>query len=260
MSDTATPLIRHLLELRRRLLWSLGVVAVLFLLLLPWANGLYHQLALPLLRSLPSGGQMIATDITTPFMIPIKLTFHVALFVSIPWLLWQLWAFVAPGLYLHERKLILPLVISSAALFYLGMAFAYWVVCPLLFAFLVSTAPQGVTLATDIASYLSFILGTFLAFGMAFEVPVAICVLCWAGLTTPAQLVAFRRWFIVAAFVIAMLLTPPDVLSQVMLAIPLCLLYELGILLSRYYASRRTQLTTTNRDDPDGDKESAPHD
>lgn len=260
MSDAATPLIRHLLELRRRLLWSLGVVAVLFLLLLPWANGLYHQLALPLLRSLPSGGQMIATDITTPFMIPIKLTFHVALFISIPWLLWQLWAFVAPGLYLHERKLILPLVISSAALFYLGMAFAYWVVCPLLFAFLVATAPQGVTLATDIASYLSFIMSTFFVFGMAFEVPVAICVLCWAGLTTPAQLVTFRRWFIVAAFIIAMLLTPPDVLSQVMLAIPLCLLYELGIVLGRHYERRRAQLAAANANAPDSDKEPTAHD
>ena len=235
MSRSPQPLIQHLLELRRRLLKSLAVIAILFLGLIYFANDLYHLLALPLLEQMPHGGQMIATDVTTPFVIPMKLTLYVALFASIPYLLYQLWAYVAPGLYQHERRLVLPLVVGSAVLFYAGMAFAYFVVCPLLFTFFATIAPQGVTMATDIASYLSFILGMFFAFGLAFEVPVALCLLCWSGVTSPEQLARQRPYFIVAAFVVAMFLTPPDVLSQTMLAIPLCLLFEVGILLGRFY-------------------------
>lgn len=235
MSRSPQPLIQHLLELRRRLLKSLAVIAILFLGLIYFANDLYHLLALPLLEQMPHGGQMIATDVTTPFVIPMKLTLYVALFASIPYMLYQLWAYVAPGLYQHERRLVLPLVVGSAVLFYAGMAFAYFVVCPLLFTFFATIAPQGVTMATDIASYLSFILGMFFAFGLAFEVPVALCLLCWSGVTSPEQLARQRPYFIVAAFVVAMFLTPPDVLSQTMLAIPLCLLFEVGILLGRFY-------------------------
>ncbi|MBP8221226.1 MAG: twin-arginine translocase subunit TatC [Aeromonadaceae bacterium] len=229
------PLISHLLELRRRLLRSLAAVAALFVVLIYFANDIYHLLALPLLRNMPSGAQMIATDVTTPFMIPMKLTLYVALFVAIPYVLYQIWAFVAPGLYQHERKMVLPLVVASTGLYYLGMLFAYFVVFPMVFSFFAQTAPEGVTMATDIASYLSFIMGMFFAFGLAFEVPVAVCLLCWSGATTPQALAEKRPYFIVGAFVVAMFLTPPDVLSQTLLAVPICLLFELGLLMGRFY-------------------------
>ncbi|MFC3913487.1 twin-arginine translocase subunit TatC [Pseudaeromonas sharmana] len=235
MSRSPQPLIQHLLELRRRALKSLAVIAILFLGLIYFANDLYYLLALPLLEQMPHGGQMIATDVTTPFVIPMKLTLYVALLLAIPYLLYQLWAYVAPGLYQHERRLVLPLVIGSAVLFYAGMAFAYFVVCPLLFTFFTAIAPQGVTMATDIASYLGFIMGMFFSFGLAFEVPVALCLLCWSGVTSPEKLTRQRPYYIVAAFVVAMFLTPPDVMSQTMLAVPLCLLFEVGILLGRFY-------------------------
>jgi sec-independent protein translocase protein TatC len=240
MTPSQQPLITHMLELRRRLLRSVAAVGVLFLLLIYFANDIYHLLALPLLQSMPSGTQMIATDVTTPFLIPMKLTLYVALFVAIPYVLFQLWAFVAPGLYQHERKLVLPLVIASTGLYYLGMLFAYFVVFPMMFSFFANTAPEGVTVATDIASYLSFIMGMFFAFGLAFEVPVAVCLLCWSGATTPRELAAKRPYLIVGAFVIAMFLTPPDVLSQILLAVPICLLFELGLLMGRFYRKPET--------------------
>ncbi len=237
MSEHQQPLISHLLELRRRLLKALGAVLLLFLLLIGFANDIYHLMAAPLLQALPKGAQMIATDVATPFLIPMKVTLYVALFISIPYVLYQIWAFVAPALYAKERQLVLPLVVASASLFYLGMAFAYFVVFPLLFAFFTSTTPEGVTMATDIANYLSFIMGLFFSFGLAFEVPVAITLLCWSGITTPQALAARRPYFIVGAFVVAMFLTPPDVISQTLLAVPICLLFELGLLLGRFYVS-----------------------
>lgn len=238
MTANQQPLISHLLELRRRLLRALGAVGLLFLALLYFANDIYHLLALPLLQSLPQGSQMIATDVTTPFIIPMKLTLYVSLFLAIPYVLYQIWAFVAPGLYQHERKLVLPLVIASTALYYLGILFAYFVVFPMLFSFFTSTTPDGVTMATDIASYLSFIMGMFFAFGLAFEVPVAVCLLCWSGITNPEALALKRPYFIVGAFAVAMFLTPPDVISQTLLAVPICLLFELGLLMGRFYRKK----------------------
>jgi sec-independent protein translocase protein TatC len=207
------------------------------LLLISFANQIYHLLAAPLLAALPKGAQMIATDVATPFLIPMKLTLYVSLLLAIPYVLYQVWAFIAPALYEKERRMVLPLVVASTALFYLGMAFAYFVVFPLLFAFFSSTAPQGVTMATDIANYLGFVMGLFFSFGLAFEVPVAITLLCWSGITTPQALAARRPYFIVGAFVVAMFLTPPDVVSQTLLAVPICLLFELGLLLGRFYIS-----------------------
>ncbi len=238
MTTNQQPLISHLLELRRRLLRALGAVGLLFLALLYFANDIYHLLALPLLQSLPQGAQMIATDVATPFVIPMKLTLYVSLFLAIPYVLYQIWAFVAPGLYQHERKLVLPLVIASTALYYLGILFAYFIVFPMLFNFFTSTTPDGVTMATDIASYLSFIMGMFFAFGLAFEVPVAVCLLCWSGITNPEALALKRPYFIVGAFVVAMFLTPPDVISQTLLAVPICLLFELGLMMGRFYRKK----------------------
>lgn len=233
---TPSPLIEHLTELRRRLLTSLLVLGGVFVALLPLANPLYHWLAAPLLAVLPTGSQMIATQVTTPFTIPLKLALFVALLLALPFLLYQLWAFMAPGLYRHERRRILPLLVTSCLLFCLGMAFSYLVVFPAMFAFFTQTAPEGVQVATDMAHYLDFVLGMLLAFGVAFQVPVAVWLLCWSGVTSPAQLAAKRPHMVVAAFVIGMLLTPPDVLSQTLLALPLCLLFELGLLLGRLYS------------------------
>ncbi|SQE29774.1 Sec-independent protein translocase protein TatC [Mannheimia haemolytica] len=178
---------------------------------------------------------MIATNVATPFFTPIKLTIVVSVFLSVPFILYQIWAFVAPALYKQEKRLIYPLLVSSTLLFYCGVAFAYYVVFPLVFGFLTSTAPEGVTMATDISSYLDFVLTIFMAFGICFEVPVAIILLCWAGVTTPEDLKAKRPYIIVAAFVIGMLLTPPDIFSQTLLAIPMCLLFEVGVLFARFY-------------------------
>ncbi len=236
MTDSQQPLIQHLIELRSRLLRALTVVGGVFLALFYFANDIYHFVARPLLNSLPSGASMIATDVATPFFIPMKLTLFVALLLAIPYVLYQLWAFIAPGLYRHERRLVLPLVVSSALLFYAGMAFAYFAVFPVIFGFFSATAPEGVMVATDIANYLDFVLALFFAFGLAFEIPVAVVLLCWSGVTTPESLAAKRPYFVVIAFVVGMLLTPPDVLSQTMLALPVCLLFEAGIQLGRLYS------------------------
>ena len=229
------PLISHLLELRNRLLKVIVVILVVFLGLVYFANDIYHYIAIPLTSQLPEGSSMIATGVATPFFTPIKLTLVLSIFITIPAILYQVWAFIAPGLYKQERKLIAPLVISSALLFYLGMAFSYYVVFPLAFAFFTGTAPEGVTIATDISSYLDFVLKLFFAFGLAFEIPVATLVLCWTGATTPDALRAKRPYIIVAAFVFGMLLTPPDVISQTLLAVPMLLLFELGLLFARFY-------------------------
>jgi sec-independent protein translocase protein TatC len=235
------PLISHLLELRDRLLRVLAIVMVFFLCLVYFANDIYQYLAIPLTSQLPEGSSMIATGVATPFFTPIKLTIVLSVFIAIPAILHQIWAFIAPGLYKHERKLIVPLVISSACLFYLGMAFAYFVVFPLAFSFFTSTAPEGVTIATDISSYLDFVLKLFFAFGLAFEIPIATLVLCWTGATTPEKLKQKRPYIVVGAFIFGMLLTPPDVISQTLLAIPMLILFEVGLLFARFYVPQEEE-------------------
>lgn len=228
-------LLSHLAELRTALLKGIASVLVIFVGLIYFARDIYHWLATPLLAHLPEGSSMIATDVGAPFFAPFKLTMVVAFAAAIPFLLHQLWRFIAPGLYRHEKRLIAPLLISSSLLFYAGIAFAYYVVLPLAFAFFTSMAPEGITIATDISSYLDFVLKIFFAFGIAFEIPVAILLLCWSGTTTPEQLKAKRAYVIVGVFVIGMLLTPPDVISQTLLAVPMWLLFELGIVFARFY-------------------------
>ncbi|BBC40334.1 Sec-independent protein translocase subunit TatC [Photobacterium damselae subsp. piscicida] len=233
--EETQPLFSHLLELRNRILRSLLSVLVVFLCLVWFSNDIYTFLSAPLVERMPAGATMIATDVASPFFAPIKLTLVTSVFIAVPMILYQVWAFVAPGLYKHERKMIVPLLVSSSVLFYVGVAFAYFVVFPLVFKFFTSTAPAGVQVATDIMSYLDFVLALFMAFGIAFEVPVAIILLCWTGATDPQSLREKRPYIIVAAFVVGMLLTPPDIISQTLLAVPMCLLFEVGLFFSRYY-------------------------
>jgi sec-independent protein translocase protein TatC len=235
MSQTQQPLISHLVELRSRLLRAFAAIVLVFLALVYFANDIYSVLAEPLLRQLPEGTSMIATGVATPFLTPMKLTLIVSFFAAIPYVLYQVWAFIAPGLYKHEKRLIAPLVFSSALLFYAGAAFAYFVVFPLAFGFFTKMAPEGVTIATDIASYLDFVLGLFVAFGIAFEIPIATILLCWTGVTTPKDLSGKRPYVIVVVFIVGMLLTPPDVISQTLLAIPMWLLFEVGVFFARFY-------------------------
>ena len=241
MSQAEQPLISHLVELRSRLIRSVMAILLVFLGLIYFSNNIYDFVAQPLLSQLPAGTSMIATDVATPFITPIKLTLVVSFFVTIPYLLYQAWAFIAPGLYQHERRLVMPLVASSAVLFYGGMAFAYYVVFPLVFGFFTSTAPAGVTVATDIASYLDFVLTLFFAFGVAFEIPVATILLCWTGVTNPTSLREKRPYVIVGVFVVGMLLTPPDVFSQTLLAIPMWGLWELGLFFARFYVKKEDE-------------------
>lgn len=230
----------HLIELRQRLLKAVLAVGAVLLCLLPFANKLYAWLAEPLLRHLPAGGKLVAIEVASPFFTPLKLAFCTALVVAMPVVLYQLWAFVAPGLYRHEKRLGLPLLVSSVILFYLGGAFAYFLVLPMVFSFLAKITPEGVAMMTDIGKYLDFVLVIFFAFGLCFEVPVAVVILVALGWVTPAQLTESRGYVIVGAFVVAAILTPPDVVSQVMLAIPMCLLYEIGIIAARTVARRPT--------------------
>lgn len=241
MSQAEQPLITHLIELRTRLMRALAAILLVFLALIYFSNNIYDFVAQPLLSQLPAGTSMIATDVATPFITPIKLTLVVSFFVAIPYLLYQAWSFIAPGLYQHERRLIMPLVASSAVLFYAGMAFAYYVVFPLVFGFFTSTAPAGVTVATDIASYLDFVLTLFFAFGVAFEIPVATILLCWTGVTNPKSLREKRPYVIVGVFVVGMLLTPPDVFSQTLLAIPMWALWEVGLFFARFYVKKEDE-------------------
>ncbi|KMV29387.1 Sec-independent protein translocase subunit TatC [Photobacterium swingsii] len=236
--EETQPLFSHLLELRNRLLRSLLSVLVVFLGLVWFANDIYAFLSAPLVEKLPEGASMIATDVASPFFTPIKLTLVASVFVAVPMILYQVWGFIAPGLYKHERKLIMPLLFSSSLLFYSGVAFAYFVVFPLVFGFFTSIAPEGVQVATDIASYLDFILALFMAFGIAFEVPVAIILLCWTGATDPESLRQKRPYIIVAAFVVGMMLTPPDIISQTLLAVPMCILFEVGLFFARFYVRK----------------------
>ena len=205
--EDTQPLITHLIELRKRLLNCIIAVIVIFLCLVYFANDIYHLVSAPLIKQLPQGSTMIATDVASPFFTPIKLTFMVSLILSAPVILYQVWAFIAPALYKHERRLVVPLLVSSSLLFYIGMAFAYFVVFPLAFGFLANTAPEGVQVSTDIASYLSFVMALFMAFGVSFEVPVAIVLLCWMGITSPEDLRKKRPYVLVGAFVVGMLLT-----------------------------------------------------
>lgn len=228
--STEAPLISHLLELRNRLLWAIAGVAVLFIPLAFFAQDIYSLLAGPLMAQMPEGTTMIATEVAAPFLTPFKMAFLLAVVLAMPWLLYQVWAFVAPGLYNNERRLAAPLIISSTLLFYAGMAFAYFIVFPLIFAFLVAVAPEGVSVMTDISRYLDFVIKLFLAFGAAFEMPVAIVLMVWTGFTTPGKLKQKRPYILVGAFVIGMLLTPPDVVSQTLLALPAYVLFEIGII------------------------------
>lgn len=230
-----------MIELRDRLLRILIGIVLITVVLFPFANEIYQFLASPLLKSLPLGGQMIATDVTTPFFVPMKVVLLTAFMISLPHTLYQIWAFVAPGLYTHERRLIGPLVFASTVLFLLGMAFAYYLVFPVVFGFIAHTAPEGVAVMTDISKYLDFAMTLFIAFGLAFEVPVAVILLVSAGVVNVATLRGARSYVIVGAFVIGAIFTPPDVISQVMLAVPLWVLYETGILVASLLQRKNQQ-------------------
>jgi sec-independent protein translocase protein TatC len=234
MQDDLQPLIEHLIELRTRLVRAAAILLVAFLGLYAWRSQLYHLLALPMLKSMPHGGQMIATDVTATFFVPLKVTAMAAFLLTLPHTLYQAWAFVAPGLYKHERQLVLPLIVSTCLLFVIGMAFAYFLVFPVVFGFMAGATPEGVAMMTDIEKYLGFVLGMFLAFGATFETPVVVMVLVRMGLVSVAKLKEVRPYVIVGSFIIAAIVTPPDVLSQTLLAVPLWLLYELGVLLSAW--------------------------
>ena len=228
----------HLIELRERLLKAVATILIVFAALMPFANKIYTWLAKPLLSRLPAGGQMIAIDVASPFFTPVKLAFFVAVFAAMPVLLYQAWSFVSPGLYKHEKRLAMPILVSSVALFYGGCAFAYFLVLPMVFGFLAGVTPEGVAMMTDIGHYLDFVLVMFLAFGMCFEVPVATLIIVLLGWVTTEQLSTSRPYVIVGCVVVAALLTPPDALSMLLLAVPMCLLYEVGIIAARLLARR----------------------
>ena len=237
LAGTEQPFVAHLMELRDRLIKALVAVGVVagVLALYPGPGALYDLLAAPLIAHLPAGATMIATSVISPFMVPLKILLMAAFLVALPVVLYQVWAFVAPGLYSHEKKLVLPLVVSSTILFFLGVAFCYFFVFGKVFTFIQSFAPKSITAAPDIEAYLTFVLTMFMAFGLAFEVPIAVVVLARLGVVTVEQLKQFRGYFIVLAFVIAAIVTPPDVVSQLALAIPMCLLYEVGIWAARLF-------------------------
>lgn len=235
------PFLAHLMELRDRLLRMVIAIVLVTLVLLPFANPLFSALAGPLLRHMPENSSMIATAVASPFLIPMKLALVLAIFLCIPFILYQVWGFIAPGLYRHERRLALPLLVSSTLLFYLGGAFAYFVVFPLVFAFLTATAPEGVTIMTDISNYLDFVLTLSFAFGAAFEVPVATFLLVQLRMTTPQALTDKRPYVIVGAFIIGAILTPPDAVTQTLLAVPMWLLFELGVFMARTFVRHNTE-------------------
>lgn len=232
-NDQPMPLIAHLAELREKLLRALLAVLIIFIGMFPFSNDIYAFVSEPLRAILPESGSMIATDVTTPFFTPFKLTLVAAIFLAMPVILYQAWSFIAPGMYRHEKRLAIPLLASSVLLFYAGAAFAYFLVFPVIFGFFTSVAPEGVAIMTDINSYLDFVLKLFFAFGLAFEIPIAVILLIWTGITTPEALASKRRYVIVGCFVVGMILTPPDVFSQTMLAVPMWLLFEAGIFFGR---------------------------
>jgi sec-independent protein translocase protein TatC len=247
--DSEQPFIDHLIELRNRLLKAALAILLVFLALTPLANDVYSWIAAPLLAHLPEGSRMVAIDVASPFLTPFKLTLVAAVFITVPFTLFQVWAFVAPGLYRHEKRLLFPLLVSSTLLFYAGVAFAYYVVFPLAFAFLTATAPAGVAVMTDIGKYLDFVLTLFFAFGIAFEVPILALLLVWSGLVSARSLAEKRPYVIVAAFIIGMVLTPPDVVSQTLLALPIWFLFEAGLLVARLFPAENAK--ESDRDAPD---------
>lgn len=239
IDDEAQPLLAHLAELRSRLLRAVLAVLVVFFPLFYVANDLYTFIAEPLRRAMPAGATMIATEVASPFLTPFKLALVTAFFVAIPYILHQIWAFISPGLYRHEKRMAVPLLVSSVLLFYAGMAFAYFAVFPLVFAFLTSVGPEDVAIATDINSYLDFVLKLFFAFGFAFEIPIATVLAVWSGIADVASLKAKRPYVIVGCFVVGMLLTPPDVMSQILLAVPMWGLFEIGVLFAHLVQKRK---------------------
>lgn len=252
MSNTEDPsdsLISHLTELRSRLLGMIAVVFIVFIPLAYFAREVYELVSTPLLSVLPDGNNMIAIGLITPFVAPFKLAFMLSIVIAIPYLLYQIWSFVAPGLYQHEKRLVAPLLISSTLLFYAGIAFAFFVVFPLALKFLVMIGPESVQVTPDMAYYLDFVTSVMFGFGISFEIPVAIVILCWTGITTRAALAEQRRYIVVGVFVVAMLLTPPDVISQIMLAIPMWVLFEFGLLLAVFYERPTTENATDETQD-----------
>jgi len=240
----------HLIELRSRLVRAIAAVLVVLLCLFPWAKEIYSALAAPLLHVLPKGATMIATDVTGTFFVPLKVTLMAAFLLALPYVLWQAWAFVAPGLYQHERRLALPVIVSSFVFFLIGMSFAYFFVFPIAFGFFAAYAPPGVTMMTDIDKYLSFVLTMFIAFGLTFEVPVVVIVLVRMRIVSLEKLRSIRSYVIVGAFVVGAIFTPPDVVSQLLLAVPLWLLYEFGILMARFFVPPVADEAATERGAP----------
>jgi len=251
MSDQET-FLSHLIELRRRLVRSLLALVLAVLILVPWARDIYAVLAHPLVLALPKGGQMIATDVIGPFFVPLKVTALVGFVLALPYVLYEAWAFVAPGLYAHEKKLVLPLVVASFILFVAGMAFAYFLVFPTVFRFMAAVAPEGVAWMTDIDKYFSFVLSTFMAFGVTFEVPVVVVVLVRSGVVSVQKMKEARPYVIVGAFIVAAIFTPPDVLSQIMLAVPLCLLFEAGLAVAALMGTPDSPRDSTEQADTGG--------
>jgi sec-independent protein translocase protein TatC len=251
VDESQETFLSHLIELRQRLVRSLLAVGILFIPAFVFSAELYDFLAMPLVSSLPQGSRMIATGVITPFLIPMKIAAMAAFLVALPYVLYEAWAFVAPGLYVHEKRLVLPLVVSSTLLFFAGMAFCYFIVFRRVFEFIAGFAPKSVSVAPDIEAYFNFVLGMFIAFGLAFEVPVVVVVLVMTGIITVEQLREFRAYVIVAIFVVAAVVTPPDVVSQISLAVPMCLLYEVGIFFAQFVEKRRKPeagLTEPTRD------------
>lgn len=244
--DSGLTFLSHLIELRDRLLRIVLVVVVIFGVLALFSNDLYNFLAKPLLAFMPKGSGMIATQVASSFFVPIKLALVAAIFFAMPFILYHLWAFVAPALYSHEKRLVLPLMVGSIVLFYCGVAFAYFVVFPLMFEFFITTTPEGVANMTDISSYLDFILAIFFAFGLAFEIPIATVILVWMGVITPEGLAAKRPYIVVGIFLIAAFLTPPDPLSQTLLAVPMWLLFEIGLIFARAFVKQRSKAEDGN--------------
>ncbi|HET7307762.1 MAG TPA: twin-arginine translocase subunit TatC [Gammaproteobacteria bacterium] len=241
-------LLSHLLELRRRLMYAIIAVVIVFVALVPFANRLFTWIAIPLIDQMPAGSHMIATQVTSPFIAPVKLALVTAIFIAVPILLYQMWAFVAPGLYRSERRMVLPLLASSTVLFYTGMVFAYFVVFPMMFGFFAHAAPEGVTVMTDINAYLDFVFALLFAFGFAFEIPVATVLLVWIGVVNVAWLKKNRPYVLLGVFVIGMLLTPPDVVSQTLLALPMYGLYELGIIFAKIMVPAKKDEATEGAD------------
>ena len=256
MSETTPPagegetFLSHLIELRTRLMRSIIAVVVVLVCLFPWAKEIYALLAAPLLKVLPAGSTMIATDVTSTFLVPLKVTLMISFLIALPYVLWQAWAFVAPGLYQHERRLALPVIVSSFVFFLIGMSFAYFFVFPVMFGFFAGYAPPGVQMMTDIDKYLSFVLTMFIAFGVTFEVPVIVIVLVRLGVVSLEKLRSIRAYVIVGAFVVGAIFTPPDVVSQLLLAVPLWLLYEFGILMARFFVPPVADEAATERGAP----------